>query len=143
MTSQEIHHYHPTESKYKGGAQEMYVTYDIEQHTRGHGTAVYPKAKRVYISGDVRGWRTGDFTKKSGRRARGVQVEYEQSRRGYQRRGFHAHRGSTSYEVRPASVKPVRQRFTQVVEVPTGARNIEFHQDRLPERYRSALQDVR
>ena len=31
--------YHPTESKYKGGAREMYVTYDLEQHTRGGGTA--------------------------------------------------------------------------------------------------------
>ena len=26
--------YRPTESKYKGGAHEMYVTYDLEQETR-------------------------------------------------------------------------------------------------------------
>mgnify|MGYP006987906056 CR=1 FL=1 len=26
--------YKPTESKYKGGAREMYVTYDLEQKTR-------------------------------------------------------------------------------------------------------------
>ena len=33
--------YRSTESKYKGGAQEMYVTYDLEQ-TRGRQNALYP-----------------------------------------------------------------------------------------------------
>jgi hypothetical protein len=41
--------YRRTEAKYKGGAHEMYVTYDLEQRTRGAKTAVYPKIKRVYI----------------------------------------------------------------------------------------------
>ncbi len=49
------HGYRPTESKYKGDAKEMYVTYDIEQKTRGDSTAMYPKVKRVYIAGDVCG----------------------------------------------------------------------------------------
>ena len=31
----------------------MYVTYDLEQQTRGGGSAIYPKVKRVYIAGDV------------------------------------------------------------------------------------------
>ncbi len=35
--------YQPTESKYKGGADEMYITYDLEQPTRGGGKALYPK----------------------------------------------------------------------------------------------------
>jgi hypothetical protein len=38
--------YRATESKYKGGAHEMYVTYDLEQRTRS-GSAIYPKVKRV------------------------------------------------------------------------------------------------
>ena len=38
-TATSQHHYRPTESKYKGGAQEMYVTYDLEQKTRGGGSA--------------------------------------------------------------------------------------------------------
>jgi hypothetical protein len=51
MTNTETRNgYRPTESKYKGGAHEMYVTYDLEQKTRGEQSAVYPRVKRVYIS---------------------------------------------------------------------------------------------
>jgi hypothetical protein len=39
--------YRRTESKYKGVAHEMYVTYDLEQTTRGGHSAMYPKVKRV------------------------------------------------------------------------------------------------
>jgi hypothetical protein len=49
--------YRPTESRYKGGAQEMYVTYDLQQKTRGGGQALYPKVKRVYIAGEVKDWK--------------------------------------------------------------------------------------
>ena len=35
--------YRPTESKYKGEAHEMYVTYDLEQKTRSDGSTIYPK----------------------------------------------------------------------------------------------------
>jgi hypothetical protein len=59
--------YRPTESKYKGGAHEMYVTYDLEQKTRGGGSAMYPKIKRVYIAGDLKDWKRGAFKKRSGR----------------------------------------------------------------------------
>jgi hypothetical protein len=41
------HRYRPTESRYKGGARQLCVTYDLEQRTRGGGTAIYPKVKRV------------------------------------------------------------------------------------------------
>jgi hypothetical protein len=44
MATKSAAHYRPTEAKYKGGADEMYVTYDLEQHTRGGGTALYPKS---------------------------------------------------------------------------------------------------
>src|SRR5438046_468066 len=106
--------YRPTESKYKGGAQEMYVTYDLEQETRGGGSALYPKVKRVYIAGDVKNWEAGTFKKRSGREAYGVKIDYEQTREGHHREGFHAERGQTSYEVRPADVKSTAQTFTQI-----------------------------
>jgi hypothetical protein len=143
MTEQHGHRYRPTEAQYKGGADEFYVTYDLEQRTRGGGRALYPKVKRVYVAGDVKDWRVGDFTKRTGRRAHGVRVEYEQSRRGYEREGFRATRGDTTYRVKPADVKPAHQTFAKVIEVPERARNVSFHHGALPERYASALQHVR
>src|SRR5262249_35269490 len=125
--------YRPTESKYKGGAEEMYITYDLEQRTRG-GTAVYPKVKRVYIAGQVKDWKVGDFTKRSGKRAQGVRVEYEQRRGGHRRSAYTASRGGRTYRVSPATVKPANQRFAQVVEVPEAARNVQFHKRELPPR---------
>src|SRR5215469_10043660 len=98
--------YRRTEAKYKGGAHEMYVTYDLEQRTRGSKTAVYPKVKRVCIAGEVRDWKAGDFQKKTGHRVHGVRIEYEQLRRGYRRTGFDAQRGGTVYRVEPASISP-------------------------------------
>jgi hypothetical protein len=137
-------HYRPTESKYKGGAHEMYVTYDLDQKTRG-GHAVYPKVKRVYIAGDVKDWKAGSVQKRSGRHVRGVRIEYEQGRAGYRRTGYKAERGGTGYRVGPASVPATAQHFVQVVEVPKDARNVHFYSNpaRLPAKYRHALQDVR
>lgn len=135
--------YRPTESKYKGGAREMYITYDLPQQTRAGTTAIYPKVKRVYISGDVKDWQVGTFPKKTGRMVHGVHIEYEQSRGGYRRKGFTATRGKRRYQVAPAEVKPTRQTFAQVVEIPEEARNVQFHMSGLPERYGEALQDVR
>jgi hypothetical protein len=143
-TSQK-HRYRPTESKYKGGADEMYVTYDLEQKTRGGGSAMYPKVKRVYIAGDVKDWEAGGVKKRSGREAYGVLIEYEQRRKSYRRQAYRAERGKSSYKVSPASVGATSQRFRQVVEVPKEARNVRFYSDasRLPAKYRHALQDVR
>jgi hypothetical protein len=137
--------YRPTEAKYKGGAKEMYVTYDLEQKTRGGGSAIYPKIKRVYIAGDVKEWNVGMVRKRTGREVPGVRIEYEQSRAGYRRKAYAAERGETSYDVAPASVGKTSQRFVQVVEVPEGARDVQFHTDesRVPARYRHALQHVR
>lgn len=137
--------YRSTESKYKGGAHEMYVTYDLEEKTRA-GTAVYPKVKRVYIAGDVKGWRAGDFRKMTGREVYGVRVEYEQDRRGYRRESFGAHRDRNAYRVAPTSVRPSIRRFVQIVELPERARDAHFYQGpstKLPAKYREALQRVR
>jgi hypothetical protein len=138
-------HYRPTESKYKGGAHEMYVTYDLEQTTRGGGRALYPKVKRVYIAGDVKGWKTGQVRKRTGREVPGVRIEYAQSRSRYRRSGFTAQRGETRYKVAPSSVGTTSQTFVQVVEVPEDARNVRFHTDAggMAEKYREALQNVR
>ena len=145
MTTTRKGRYRPTESKYKGGAEEMYVTYDLAQRTRGGGRSVYPKVKRVYIAGAVKGWKAGAVQKRSGRAVHGVRIEYEQTRRRYRRRAYAAERGATAYEVAPASVPPTSQRFVQVVQVPKHARNLRFYTShrRLPQRYRHALQNVR
>jgi hypothetical protein len=138
-------HYRPTESKYKGGAREMYVSYDLEQKTRGGGSAMYPKVKRVYIAGNVKDWKTGVVKKRSSRKAYGVLIEYEQSRKSYRRKAYTAERGGTAYKVSPASVGATSQRFRQVVEIPKEARKVRFYigASRLPAKYRHALQNVR
>jgi len=135
--------YRPTESKYKGGAEEMYVTYDLEQHTRGGGTAIYPKVKRIYIAGDVKDWAVGTFPRRSGRTVHGVKIDYQQTRKGFDRRGYTARRGDRTYQVRPTHLKSTTQTFAQVVEIPAAARNVNFHKGELPARYRDALQNIR
>jgi len=143
-TNEPKHRYRSTESKY-GGAHEMYVTYDLEQRTRGGGSAFYPKVKRVYIAGAVKDWKTGIVKKKSGKEVFGVQIEYEQSRSGYRRKGFDAERGETAYHTHSAKVSPASQRFAQVVEVPKRAQHVHFYpaSAELPAKYRQALQDIR
>jgi len=137
--------YRPTESKYKGGAHQMYVTYDLEQRTRGAQTAIYPKVKRVYIAGDVKGWSAGTVCKRTGREVHGVRIEYAQSRQRYRRKAYAAQRGQTGYAVGPASVGATAQHFVQVVEVPQRACNVHFYPQHaeLPAKYREALQRIR
>lgn len=146
MTNTETRNgYRPTESKYKGGAREMYVVYDLQRRTRGEQSAAYPRVKRVYIAGHVKDWKTGVVRKKTGREVHGVRIEYEQSRKGYQRRGYSADRGETEYRVQPATIGAGSQRFAQVVEIPMRARNVRFYSDHaeLPVEYRQALLRVR
>jgi hypothetical protein len=137
--------YRATDSRGKGGAAEMFVTYDLQQKTPGDKNAEYPKVKRVYVSGKVRHWKAGMVTKRSGRKVHGVAVEYEQTRRGYHRKAFSVKRGKKTYKVAPATVKPTAQNFTKVVEIPKNARNVHFYMtaNSLPKKYRSALQTVR
>ena len=100
--------YRSTEAKYKGGAQEMYVTYDLHQKTRGAQSALYHKVRRVYIAGDVTNWRTGQVRKRTGREVHALRLEYEQNRRSYRRRGYSAQRGKTKYLVEPGpSLRPL------------------------------------
>lgn len=138
--------YHPTESKYKGGASEMYVTYDLDQKTRGGDHALYPKVKRVYIAGDVIDHEVSQrLRKRTGRQVSGVRIDYEQTRSGYRRAGFKAERGDGEYKVAPAKVGGTRQRFSQIVEVPEKAKDVHFYSSakQLPAKYQQALQSVR
>ncbi len=141
--TQTTHHYKTTESKYKGGAHEMYVTYDLCQDTRGSDEALYPKVKRVYIAGDVKDWDVGTFTKRSGKDVHGVKIDYEQGRSGYTRKGYTAKRGGTEYHVPATHVEGSKSSFTRIVEVPEDAQNVKFQGETLPRKYRDALQDIR
>ncbi len=85
----------------------------------------------------------GDFEKRSGRKAHGVKVDYEQTRAGYHRKGYMAHRGNTTYVVEPTDVEPSINHFTQIVEIPEDASNVEFREGPLPDRYSDALQSIR
>jgi hypothetical protein len=143
MTQAVKHHYKTTESKYKGGAEEMYVTYDLQQVTRGEGRALYPKVKRVYIAGTVTHWQVGTFAKRTGKTVHGVKIDYTQSRQQYARQGYTAKRGSTQYHVQPTHVRESQATFSKIVEVPEGAQNVQFHAGLLPQHYHDALQDVR
>jgi hypothetical protein len=137
--------YRSTESRYKGGAHEMYVTYDLETKTRSGSHTSRPKIKRVYIAGDIKDWKKGIFKKRTGREVKGVLIEYEQSRQRYKRQAYIAKRGETIYEVGPASVGGSSQLFKQIVEVPQKATNLHFYNNAgsLPAEYRHALQRVR
>ena len=136
--------YKSTESKYKGGAKEMYVTYDLKQPTRGDGSAMYPKVKRVYIAGDVKDWKTGTVKKRSGQMVHGVAIQYQQTRAGYHRKGYTAKRDGTTYTVKPATIEGSSQQFRKVIEIPERAQNIKVYKpNKLPKKYQSALQDVR
>jgi osmotically-inducible protein OsmY len=143
MTHAGTQSYKTTESQYKGGAEEMYVTYDLWQETRGDGRALYPKVKRVYISGQVKDWHVGTFAKRTGKHVHGVKIEYTQSRTAYARKGYTATHGSTQYHVAPTQVHGSTARFSKIVEIPQKAHNVQFHEGELPARYRDALQDVR
>jgi hypothetical protein len=142
MTTTAKRHYQTTESKYKGGAEEMYVTYDLMQETRGGSQARYPKVKRVYIAGKVKHWQVGEFEKRTGKLVHGVKIDYEQSRAGYARRSYTAHRGGTQYTVSPTKIAGRTSSFSVIVEVPEEARNVQFH-GKLPPKYQDALQDIR
>ena len=137
--------YRSTASKYKGGAREMYVTYEVKRGTRSGSSTYFPKVKRIYIAGEVKNWRTGNVKKRSGREVHGLMINYEQSRSSANRKAFSAQRGRTSYQVKPAHVRGSAQKYTQVVEIPEDARSVHFYADakKLPAKYKSALQIVR
>jgi hypothetical protein len=59
------------------------------------------------------------------------------------RKGYTATRDRTRYAVAPAKAKASASTFAEVVELPHGAQNIQFHARRLPAKYRTALQAVR
>jgi hypothetical protein len=143
MTQAAKHHYKTTASKFKDGAEEMYITYDLQQATRGGARALYPKVKRVYIAGRVTHWQVGMFAKRTGKTVHGVKIDYTQSRQGYARQGYTAKRGSTQYDIQPTRVQESQAKFSKIIEVPEEAHNVQFHAGPLPQHYHDTLQDVR
>jgi hypothetical protein len=143
MTDSAKHPYKATESKFKGGAEEMYVTYDLPQKTAAGRKVQYPKVKRVYIAGKVKAWRVGTFEKRTGRKVWGVKVDYGQSRAAYERRAYQATRGGKPYTVSSAKVASGHSNFSKVIEVPKEAQHVKFHKGNLPRKYQDALQAVR
>ena len=144
-TRQHVHtSYRPTEAKFRGGAREHYVTYDIEQKTRS-GHALYPKVKRVYLAGEVIRWQAShDLRKRSGKVVSGVRVEYRRARKAYSRKAYKLKRGGNEYPVVPGRVGESELKVVQIVEVPAKARNVRFHTAAdLPAVYKHALQNVR
>ena len=135
--------YKSTESKYKGGAKEMYVTYDIQQKTRGETRVLYPKVKRVYIAGNVKRWQVETFEKRTGKKVHGVKIDYEQWRAGYSRKGYTARHGNTEYQVSPTKIEGGKSNFSKIVEVPEDAQNVAFHKGVLPRQYQDTLQAIR
>jgi hypothetical protein len=137
--------YRPTQSKYKGGAHVMFITYDLEQSNRAGRRVTRPRAKRVYIAGEVKGWQEGDFRKRTGRTIHGVRVEYEQSRKSNPRRAHTAARDEQSGSAPETEARAAWERFAELVELPVRARNVRFYTSRrdLPEVYRQAVQRVR
>ena len=122
-------------------AHDTHIYGEVDQ---GAERAVYPKVKRIYVAGEVRDWKVGTFEKRSGRKVHGVKIDYQQGRGRYGRgRATCAHRGGTSYDVSPAKVPESRSRFAKIVEVPTAAKNIHFHQGKLPRKYVHAIQKRR
>ena len=128
------------------GAGEHYVTYDLEQRTRGGGRTVRAKVKRVNVTGDVTGWQAGDhLRKRTGKEVNGVRVEYDQTRRGSRREGPKAKRSKLENEVEATSVRPAYQHFARIVELPQKARNAQFYTslNALPDKYRQATMNIR
>jgi hypothetical protein len=114
--------------------QEMYITYDLAQRTRGGGSAVFPKVKRVYIPGDVVEWGVGRFRKRSGRMVHGVRITYR-LRDGAPPDEPRKTPGGTS-KTTGGDTSTAARRFTQVIDLPDAARNVQLHEAQRPGRAR-------
>jgi len=93
----------------------------------------------------VKDWKTGVVRKKTGREVHGVRIEYEQSRKGYQRGDTRRTEVRRNIAYSPQPSKRAPDVFAQVVEIAKRARNVRFYSDHaeLPVEYRQALQRVR
>src|SRR5690606_40233097 len=58
---------------YKGGADQMFVTYELGSDLGEDGSC--PQVTRVYISGDLCCWEIGTFKTRSGADVYGVKIE--------------------------------------------------------------------
>jgi hypothetical protein len=121
--------YNPLKSAYKGGTDQLFVTYEIDG-LDGHSSDEdsYPQVTRVYLSGDLCDWEIGTFRTRSGAEVFGVKIEYQQTHERYRVRDAH--------EVYEDAANG--RRYTKIIEIPAQATNIELRSE-LPDRYRHAL----
>lgn len=105
------------------GVEEIYVTYELEQHARRGDTKVFARVKPVIIAGEVDGWEVGDYPEPTGRNAHGVKIGYHESHTAISRSGEH---------------------HTRFMDVPKSAQNVQLHHlGDLPKLYRDALPGAR
>lgn len=113
----------PMNSKHKERAKETYVTYELERRSRSGDYVIQIKIKRVFIPGEVTGWKVGHFTKRSGRIVNGIKISYDRERVDYQRDGSEQRR-SDHLELGDASL-------SKVVELPEKAAHVQLFADKL------------
>lgn len=121
----------PCACAYIGGADQMFVTYELELGPDAGEDGSCPQVTRVYLSGDLCSWEIGTFKTRSGAEVYGVKIEYQQTHETYRARDL-----DTEYE----SAADTR-RYTKIIEVPRAATTIELRAE-LPDRYRQALHQL-
>ena len=118
--------YHPSEYKYKGTGRYYYIKYEHLEHTRNGLQVWKPRVKRVFISGKLIKKQIGTFVNKYGRHVHGVKLVYENTRSGYKRRAFIAHRNRKYYRVSSAKIPKTRIVVSKIVELPKNSRKIKI-----------------
>lgn len=96
----------------------MYITYDLPQTegvTQPETGLIARGAREIQLSGPLHHWLVGEFDNASGVKSYGVRLEY---------------------------VDPERGLATELIEVPSTAKNVQVHQDHLPSEYRSGLESA-
>lgn len=111
-------------STHKERAKETYVTYELERRSSAGDHVIQIKIKRVFIPGEVTGWKVGHFTKRSGRIVNGIKISYDRKRVDDQRDGSDQRR-SDHLELGDAS-------SSKVVELPETAVHVQLFADKLP-----------
>jgi len=122
------------------GAHEMYVTYDVEDKSRGQ-SRVDSVVKPIYVSGRVREWRASVARNRTGQDVYGVLIKLEQEHKS-RRKKMYLVRGGRISPILPASVYRAVDSYTQMVELPVDARNVKVYESgaAMPLKYQRALQ---
>ena len=118
---------------------DLYITFDVKE-SAGDLVALFPKVKKVHITGEVKGWMVGIFRRVYGKRRRkfmGVKIEFDQIRKRYLQNSGYSTTSLPSNEAlnQPRKISETRSTVSTIIEVPANAENIQFRIGTLPERY--------